>query len=153
VETLTDQMEEAILAAMRLVEDAGGMYAAVAAGVVQKRIGESARAFQERVESGAQTVVGVNAYRVDESKDARPALPMPDPRKMHEHVVAFAAFKAARSREAVERALAALAGAANDPGANVFAEVVAAAEAGCTHGEICGTLRRELGFGDVLAIV
>jgi len=31
--------------------------------------------------------------------------------------------------------------------------VVAAAEAGCTHGEICGTLRQELGFGDVLAIV
>ena len=37
--------------------------------------------------------------------------------------------------------------------ANVFAQVVAAAEAGCTHGEICGTLRRELGFGHVQAIV
>jgi methylmalonyl-CoA mutase N-terminal domain/subunit len=153
VETLTDRMEEAILAAMRLVEDAGGMYAAVAAGVVQKRIGESARAFQERVESGAQTVVGVNAYRVDEGKEARPALPKPDPRKMREHLAAFAAYKAARSRDAVDKALAALARAANDPAANVFAQVVTAAEAGCTHGEICGTLRRELGFGDVLAMV
>jgi methylmalonyl-CoA mutase, N-terminal domain len=35
----------------------------------------------------------------------------------------------------------------------VFAQVVAAAEAGCTHGEICATLRRELGFGDVQAVV
>jgi methylmalonyl-CoA mutase N-terminal domain/subunit len=35
----------------------------------------------------------------------------------------------------------------------VFDEVVAAADAGCTHGEICGTLRRELGFGHVQAIV
>jgi methylmalonyl-CoA mutase N-terminal domain/subunit len=31
--------------------------------------------------------------------------------------------------------------------------VVASAEAGATHGEICGTLRRELGFGHVLAMV
>jgi methylmalonyl-CoA mutase N-terminal domain/subunit len=65
VEALTDEMEEEILRSMRMVEDAGGMYAAVAAGIVQERIGESARRFQETVESGAQTVVGVNAYRVD----------------------------------------------------------------------------------------
>ena len=50
-------------------------------------------------------------------------------------------------------ALDALARAANDPQANVFAAVVAAAEAGCTHGEICGTLRREMGFGHVQALV
>jgi len=31
--------------------------------------------------------------------------------------------------------------------------VVEAAEAGCTHGEICATLRRELGFGHVQAFV
>jgi methylmalonyl-CoA mutase N-terminal domain/subunit len=35
----------------------------------------------------------------------------------------------------------------------VFAQVVAAAEAGCTHGEICGTLRREMGFGHVQTLV
>ncbi len=53
VETLTDQMEAEILRSMRMVEDAGGMYAAVAAGIVQQRIGESARRFQDEVESGA----------------------------------------------------------------------------------------------------
>jgi hypothetical protein len=31
--------------------------------------------------------------------------------------------------------------------------VVEAAEAGCTHGEICAKLRSELGFGDVQAVV
>jgi hypothetical protein len=31
--------------------------------------------------------------------------------------------------------------------------VVAAAEVGATHGEICGTLRRELGFGHPLTAV
>jgi methylmalonyl-CoA mutase N-terminal domain/subunit len=153
VETLTGEMEAEILRVMRTVEDAGGMYAAVAAGIVQKAIGESARRFQDNVESGAQKVVGVNAYRVDEDRSARPAQPKPDPDKMREHVAAFRSYKAARSPDAVRKALDALARAANDPADNVFAQVIAAAEAGCTHGEICGTLRREMGFGHVQAVV
>jgi len=153
VEALTGEMEAEILRSMRVVEDAGGMYAAVSAGLVQKRIGESARRFQDAVESGAQTVVGVNAYRVDEDRSARPSQPKPDPRKMRDHIAAFRAHKAARSPGAVRKAQDALARAANDPKDNVFAQVVAAAEAGCTHGEICGTLRREMGFGHVQAIV
>ena len=153
VETLTDAMEAEILQSLRLVEDTGGMYAAVTAGVVQQKIGESARRFQDEVESGTQTVVGVNAYRVDEDRSARPSLPRPDARKMEAHIAAFRAFKAARSQLAVAKAQDALARAANDPRVNVFGEVIAAAEAGCTHGEICGTLRREMGFGHVQAVV
>jgi methylmalonyl-CoA mutase N-terminal domain/subunit len=146
-------MEEAILRSLRLVADAGGMYAAVETGVVQQKIGESARRFQDSVESGAQAVVGVNAYQTEEDRSARPALAKPDPRKMQDHLASFIAYKAARSQEAVAKARSALARAANDPAANVFAAVVDAAEAGCTHGEICGTLRRELGFGHVQATV
>jgi methylmalonyl-CoA mutase N-terminal domain/subunit len=153
VETLTDQMEAEILRTLRTVEDAGGMYAAVSAGLVQKKIGESARRFQDDIESGRQTVVGVNAYRVDEDRSARPSQPKPDSRKMQEHIAAFRAYKAARSQDAVGKALDALARSANEPRANVFAEVVGAAEAGCTHGEICATLRREMGFGHVQAVV
>ena len=43
---------------VRIVDEAGGMYRAVEAGIVQKMIGESARRFQEKVESGEQTIVG-----------------------------------------------------------------------------------------------
>jgi methylmalonyl-CoA mutase N-terminal domain/subunit len=46
-----------------------------------------------------------------------------------------------------------LAAAAGDPQQNIFERVVEAAEAGCTHGEICATLRRELGFGQPLVMV
>ena len=60
---------------------------------------------------------------------------------------------AALAGQRCKRALDALARAAGDPGDNVFGRVVEAAEAGCTHGEICDTLRRELGFGHVQAIV
>ena len=153
VETLTDEMEARILECLNVVENAGGMYRAVESGLVQTMIGDSARRFQEKVERGEQTVVGVNRYRVDEDARARPALDKPDPQRMRAHLAAFAAWKSARPAAAVAHALDALARAAADPRANVFAEVVAAAESGCTHGEICATLRRELGFGHVQAIV
>jgi methylmalonyl-CoA mutase N-terminal domain/subunit len=94
VETLTDEMEAAILRTLRVVEDAGGMYAAVDAGLVQRQIGESARRFQETVESGEQTIVGVNAYKLDEDRSARTSQPKPDARKMREHLAAFRTHKA-----------------------------------------------------------
>jgi len=153
IESLTDEMERKILAVMAEVEAAGGMYAAVEQGLVQKKIGASARAFQEKVESGEQTVVGVNAYKVEEGRGERQALPTPDPAKMQAHIAAFTAYKDARSQTAVNAALDRLAAAANDPKQNIFARVVEAAEAGCTHGEICATLRRELGFGQPLVMV
>jgi methylmalonyl-CoA mutase N-terminal domain/subunit len=153
VETLTDRMEEEILRVMKLVADAGGMYRAVESGLVQKMIGESARRFQQKIDSGEQTVVGVNAYVADEDAGARRPLARPDPAAMRAHLEAFKAYKARRSQAQVAAALASLARAANGPKDNVFARVVEAAQAGCTHGEICGTLRRELGFGHVQAFV
>ena len=153
IEALTDEMEQKILGIMARVDTAGGMYRAVEQGLVQKMIGDSARAFQEQVGSGEQTVVGVNAYQVEEGNSERQALPAPDAEKMQAHIAAFKAFKAQRSSGAVQAARDGLAAAANDPEQNIFARVVEAAEAGCTHGEICSTLRRELGFGQPLVVV
>jgi len=153
VEKLTDDMQAEIERVMKIVEDAGGMYRAVETGLVQRMIGESARRFQQRIDDGTQTVVGVNAYQVDEDSSARPINPRPDRGAMEAHIAAFKAFKAARSQAAVQGALDTLARSAGDPSDNVFGRVVEAAEAGCTHGEICGTLRRELGFGHVQAVV
>lgn len=153
LEKLTDQMEEEIVRVMRIVEDAGGMYRAVEAGLVQRMIGESSARFQRQVESGEQTVVGVNAYQVEEDSSARPTNRRPDAAAMHAHVQRLRDFKAQRSQDAVRHAQDALARAANDASDNVFARVVEAVEAGCTHGEVCHVLRREMGFGHVQAIV
>jgi len=150
VEALTNEMEARIVAVMDDVERAGGMYRAVETGIVQRRIGDSARAFQERIDTAEQTVVGVNAYRIDEDASARPALAKPDAALMDAHRAQFAQWKSQRSQDPVRNALDALARAAQSSAAqrdNVFARVVAAAEAGCTHGEICGTLRHEVGNG------
>ena len=72
---------------------------------------------------------------------------------MAEHVAQFKAYKAKRSQADVDRALDALARAANSEKVNVYEHIVEAAEAGVTHGEIVGCLRRELGFGQPLVIV
>ena len=153
VETLTDQMEAEIERVMRLVEDAGGMYEAASQGLVQRMIGESALAAQHRIDSGEKTVVGVNAYVVEEDANSRPINPRPERDVMQAHVDDFAACKRARPQAAVQRALDSLARAAGHAQANVFEQVVEAAGAGCTHGEICRTLRQEMGFGRVEARV
>ncbi|TSA08738.1 MAG: methylmalonyl-CoA mutase [Comamonadaceae bacterium] len=153
VETLTDQMQAQIESVMQRVQDAGGMYKAVECGLVQGMIGESARKFQQKVDSGEQTVVGVNAYQIEEDSSARPVNTRPDRASMQRLIDEFKAFKAERSQSAVQTALDALARSAGDVKDNVFGRVVEAAEAGCTHGEICQTLRREMGFGHVQAIV
>jgi methylmalonyl-CoA mutase N-terminal domain/subunit len=153
VEALTDQMEQRINEVIARIDAAGGMYQAVEAGIVQQMIGESALAFQKRIDAGEQTVVGVNAYQIEEDPSTYASLDLPDPERMRAHVEQLAEFKHKRSQAEVQKALSALARSANDRKLNVFEHVVQAAEAGATHGEICGTLRRELGFGQPLTMV
>jgi len=149
VEAMTDQMEEKILAAFDEIEAAGGMFNAVANGLVQDKLGESSLEFQRRVESGQQTIVGVNAYQDDEPVPVTP-LERPDRIAMEAQLGKLKQFKADRSHADVERALASLARACEDETDNIFGRLVDAADAGATHGEICACLRAELGFGQPL---
>ena len=153
VETLTDQMEKEIEALIGKIDAAGGMYKAAEAGLVQSIIGTSALAFQQRVESGEEKMIGVNCYQNDNGPNLSRSTERPDLARMTEHVARFKAFKEERSPSDVRRALDALARAANSERENVFERIVEAAEAGITHGEIVGCLRKELGFGHPLVTV
>jgi len=137
---------------MAVIEDAGGMYEAVGAGLVQAMIGRSALAAQERIDSGQEKVVGVNCYKSDEDGIEEPPPYRPDPEAMKAHVAAFTRFKQNRSAHEVARALGELRRAACDEQVNVFERIVDAACIGVTHGEIVGTLREELGFGNPLIV-
>ena len=130
---------------LAVIEEAGGMYAAVDQGIVQRMIGRSALAHQARIEDGTEKVVGVNCYRSEEA-EPEVATYRPDREAMAAQVRAFRAWKAARDQAAIRRVLDDLARAANGTG-NVYERVVEAAHAGATHGEIIACLRRELGFG------
>lgn len=145
VETLTGQMEEKILEVIETIDAAGGMYAAVDAGIVQRMIGKLALEYQNRIESGAEKVVGVNCYQSD-ADDAEVDTYRPDRTVMERQVAEFKTFKASRDQGGVRKALDALARAANGS-ENVYQKVVEAAFEGVTHGEIIACLRRELGSG------
>src|SRR5262245_38214602 len=153
VEALTDAMEGRIREVIQRIDAAGGMYAAVEAGIPQRICGDSALAFAEKVDSGVETVVGVNKYRLPaEEEMPREALKPPSRKRIAAQVKRLKAFKAARSQAAVRRALDALTRAAESRDDNVYEEVVAAACAGVTHGEICGGLRKVYGFGSPLIV-
>ena len=145
-------MQQQIEAVIARIDAAGGMYKAVEDGLVQRMIGESASAHQSKIESGKQTVVGVNAYRIDEDANDYQSQHYPDPATIDAQRKRLAAFKQNRSVGAAQQALDALARTAQGS-ANVMASIVAAVDAGATHGEVCAVLRRELGFGQPLAIV
>jgi methylmalonyl-CoA mutase N-terminal domain/subunit len=153
VEALTDQMEREMLALIGKIDEAGGMYKAAEAGLIQTMIGQSALAFQERVESGEEKVIGVNCYQNDNGAPQGLPTERPDAEKMQEHVARFKAYKEERSRADVDRALDTLKRAANSERDNVYQGIVEAAEVGVTHGEIVSCLRAEFGFGHPLVVV
>ena len=99
VEALTDAMEAKIRAVIARIDAAGGMYAAVEAGLPQQICGNSALAFAEKVDAGVETVVGVNKYRVPAEEEAeREALKPPPRRKIEAQLKRLARFKAGRDQ-------------------------------------------------------
>lgn len=153
VERLTDQMEEEIRAVIRHVDDLGGMYKAVECGEVQRMLGESAMAFQRRVDDGDEVIVGVNAYATEQEMDI-PVKPLPRPPRedIDRYCARLADYRRQRDNPRTERALEALAGAANDPSVNLYAAVIDATRAEATQGEIIAVLRAELGDGQPLIV-
>lgn len=152
VEALTDQMEEKIRSIMHKVEVNGGMFRAIQDGLVQAMIGESALAFQRKIDSGGQKVVGVNAYTAGDSQEHMPVLQRPDPARIKAHIEQVGRYKKNRNQRSARKALDDLAKAANSNNENVYAKVVDAALAGATHGEIVHCLRQEFGEGMPLVI-
>ena len=73
VESLTDELETAILELMGRVEDMGGAVAAIESGFQKGEIERSAYAVAQQIDDGDRTVVGVNRFTVDEEEPLRAA--------------------------------------------------------------------------------
>jgi len=143
VERLTTDLAHKALAHIAEVEALGGMAKAIEAGIPKLRIEEAAATTQARIDSGAQTVVGVNKYR--------PVREMPiDVLKVDNSAVRaaqldkLARLKAERDPQAVAQTLAALENGARG-GANLLALAIDAARAKATVGEISDALERVFG--------
>jgi methylmalonyl-CoA mutase len=68
VERLTYELARKAWAHIQEVEEAGGMTAAIEAGIPKLRIEEAAARTQARIDSGRQPVIGVNKYRPDRAE-------------------------------------------------------------------------------------
>ncbi len=143
VERLTYELAEKAWAHIEEVERLGGMAKAIAAGIPKMRIEEAAARTQARIDSGRQTIVGVNKYRV--SNESEIDILRVDNAKVREQQLAkLARLKSERDPAAVTAALDALTeGAKGD--ANLLDLAVKAARAKATVGEISDAL--EVVFG------
>ena len=133
------------------IDQMGGAVAAVDTGYLKQQLVESNTRRIEGVESGAQTVVGVNRFVETEesplSAGQDSILTVPD-HVEGEQIARLKAWRAARDPKAVAAALADLARAAG-AGHNIMPASIACAKAGVTTGEWGAVLRE--GFGEYRA--
>ncbi|MBV9076398.1 MAG: methylmalonyl-CoA mutase, partial [Methylobacteriaceae bacterium] len=143
VERLTADLAVRAWAHIREVEAMGGMAKAIEAGLPKLRIEEAAARTQARIDSGAQTVVGVNRFRAPEERPLD-VLKVDNSTVRRLQVDKLQRLRSERDGAAVEAALARLSEAARG-GANLLAAAVDAARAKATVGEISGALERVWG--------
>ncbi|HEV7286957.1 MAG TPA: methylmalonyl-CoA mutase [Kaistia sp.] len=141
VEALTAQLAERAMAHIDEVEKLGGMAKAIEAGIPKLRIEEAAAKTQARIDSGQQTVVGVNKYRLDDEPDID-VLKVDNSSVRAQQIEKLRQLRAERDPAAVEAALAALAGSARSGEGNLLALAVDAARAKATVGEISAALEK-----------
>jgi methylmalonyl-CoA mutase len=138
VESLTAALAARARAHIAEIDAAGGMAKAIAAGIPQRRIEEAAARTQARIDSGEQTVVGVNALRRADEPPVE-VLKIDNSAVRAAQIEKLQRLRAERDGSRVAAALAALTAAAGS-GANLLAASVEAARAGATVGEMSAAL-------------
>ncbi len=140
VERLTHDLAMKAMEHIREVEKLGGMAQAIEQGLPKLRIEEAAANTQARIDSGAQTVVGVNKFLLDEDEEV-PVLKVDNAAVRRMQLDKLARLKAERNADEVFEKLDALSKAAASKG-NLLALAVDAARAKATVGEISDAIER-----------
>ena len=144
VERLTHDLAAKALAHIEEVEKMGGMRKAIEEGLPKLRIEEAAANTQARIDSGTQTVVGVNKFHLDEDEDV-PVLKVDNAAVRRMQLDKLARLKADRNQAEVDTKLDAIAKAAAGTEGNLLALAVDAARAKATVGEISEAVERSQG--------
>jgi methylmalonyl-CoA mutase len=144
VERLTHDLAARALKHIEEVEKFGGMARAIEAGIPKRMIEQAATATQGRIDSGRQTIVGVNKYRQD--RDAEIAILKVDNRSVRrQQLDKLERLKAERNEVEVQSALDALTECAKTGKGNLLEGAVRAARAKATVGEISYALEKVYG--------
>ena len=144
IEHLTDEVERRAGEYIEGIDAMGGALAAIEQGYVQQEIADAAYRYQMEVEAGDRVVVGVNEYLV-EGRGVDMERLVVDPAVEERQRARLAALRARRDGERASAALARIQAAARAPDEPLMDLFVAAVEADCTLGEICGVLRQVWG--------
>ena len=141
MESLTESVYQAANELIEEVEGLGGMTKAVVAGMPKLRIEEAATRRQARVDSGEDTIVGVNKYRVedDQELDVRD---IDNSAVRRSQIARLEKLRASRDSGAVEKALGQLTQLAESGEGNLLAAAIDAARLRATVGEISYALEK-----------
>ncbi|HEY0741171.1 MAG TPA: methylmalonyl-CoA mutase [Chryseosolibacter sp.] len=144
VEALTSELVSKAWELIEEVEKLGGMTKAIESGIPKMRIEQAAAAKQARIDSGRDTIVGVNKYRTDDKPDFE-ILEVDNTQVRKEQVERLQQLKATRNSENVRQALDALAKAASTGDGNLLELAIVAARHRATLGEISSALESAFG--------
>jgi methylmalonyl-CoA mutase len=140
VERLTHDLAQKALAHIEEVEASGGMAKAIEAGLPKLRIEEAAARTQARIDTGLQTVVGVNKFKLDGEENV-PVLKVDNAAVRAAQIDKLQRLRAERNQSEVDAKLTALTNAASG-GGNLLALSVEAARAKATVGEISAAMEQ-----------
>ena len=141
VEKLTHDLAARALSHIQEVEKLGGMAAAIEKGIPKMRIEEAAAQTQARIDSGRQTVVGVNKFRLEKEDDVD-VLKVDNTAVRSAQIERLKHLRANRDNEATQAALKALENGAATGEGNLLALAVDAARAMATVGEISDAMEK-----------
>jgi methylmalonyl-CoA mutase len=140
VERLTHDLANKAWTHIEEVEALGGMARAIDEGLPKARIEEAAARTQARIDTGAQTIVGVNKFRLDQEEDV-PILKVDNSKVRALQIDKLKRLRAERSEAEVAAKLSALEAAAKGK-VNLLAAAIDAARAKASVGEISAALER-----------
>jgi methylmalonyl-CoA mutase len=144
VESLTDELAAKAWKLIEEVQELGGMASAIETGLPKMRIEEAAARTQARIDNGAQTIVGINRFKLDQEADME-LLRVDNSAVRTAQLERLAKLKAERDSSAVEASLAAITEAAKDGTGNLLELAVNAARVRATVGEISLALEKAYG--------
>ncbi|MEW9049721.1 MAG: methylmalonyl-CoA mutase [Neobacillus sp.] len=141
VEKLTEELVERAWTHIEEIEKLGGMAKAIETGLPKMRIEEAAARRQAQIDSGKETIIGVNRYRL-EKEEAIDILDIDNTAVRLKQIEKLNSLKAARNEEKVESALMAMTKAAETGESNLLELAVQAARVRATLGEISDAIEK-----------
>ena len=135
VESLTQELVEKAWAHIQEIEKLGGMAKAIESGIPKLRIEEAAARTQARIDSGEQTIVGTNKYRL-EKEDPIDILEVDNTAVREAQIRRLHELKANRNQAEVDAALDAITRCAETGEGNLLELAVDAAKKRASLGEI-----------------